>query len=1355
MSKIITLFLFYFLFFFNPLSALNSNDIPPALQEWKAWVLDEVKDRDCPLNIQTKQRECTYPTAIEVEVLENSLSFKMMVAVFKEQERVLLPFAYQNWVQDVVVDGKRKEVLGSTEAVVFLDEGEHIVEGKLFYKEMPKYLQLPSKMALVSLLREGKKVVKPKVDSTSRLWLTENQESSSSKGSLAVSIYRKLIDGHPMKMQTYLHFRVSGKMRSVLLDGIVLEGFSPSALSGNLDAKITKDKKLEVQVKAGEWVVNIDSFSAQNLFELELPKHSFNYANEETLSLQTNASYRTIEVLNAQSIDPSQSNIPKEWKQLPLYLLEKDKALKIKELYKSAKQQQQNDFVLSRELWLDFDGKGYSIKDFIKADISKVKRLESKGVLELGSVSINGKPMLINTLKDSPQKGVELREEHLEIEASSRYEKSSSILPINGWSEKFNRVTTRLNLPPGWKVFASFGSDSQSSKSWIKKWNLMDIFLLLLLSIAIYQLFGLKWSLPATLFLAFLWHEDGAPTIVWLWILVLVALIRVLGEGKIKKGLQVVFAFSMIFVVLNVLLFSVYEVRTTLYPQLEKRAYVSAASFSDKSDIYEEKAIAYEETDSIISHSRAYPTIKKISNYATRENKMMPQKKQILLQNKIDPNAIVQTGEGTPTWRWTQHSFYWQSTVGLDENLELWLISPAVTKLLNILNIVGMFFLLWMFLQGFLKTTLDGLKEKMFQTQSLKAFFFIGLLAWTPQNIHANEIPSNELLQELKTKLLETPACLPECATIEQVELGVENDKLLVTMRISAGTDVSVPILGNRNSWLPETVSVNDSNRSYLQLDKEGNLWVMLRKGVHSVSLSGSIKGLNKIMLSSQLPLHNLTLNKNPLWKINSDHKRYIELLNLDEASAKSREKTKSAIEPMVEITRTFYFGLRWYIETEVKLLNSIDQSYSLHYKLLKNESVLKKEIEVEDDEVVLHLSNTQRYYNWRSSLAITPELVLKASSQKQVTEKWKMDISSMWNMEYKGLDSDKQVAQNNLLMPTFRPWKEDALTLRLEPIKAVKGKSLTIESSHLTITQSQRYRDLTLTLNVQSSRAEQYVVELDNVEELSSVKIDGMDYYLKMNNSKLSIPLAGKAQTVVLKWKEELGTQTIYNFSKIDLNKASVNSEIALNLPRNRWILWTNGPLLGPAVLLWGVMLSVLIFALILGKFKGSPLKVRDWLLLGVGVSTSSVIIMLPIVAWIFLLRYKEQRGADLTGGWRNFVQVLIVLLTIIALGTFVGAVSVGLLGNPDMMIQGNNSYGFNLNWYSDRIGETLAQPTVVSVSMWYYRALMLLWAIWISFSLIKWLKWSWSVFSEGDMWVKSKKVKKVKVVEEKVKNE
>jgi hypothetical protein len=1355
MFKTLHVFLFTFLFFTHLLHAIQIDELPSNLEDWTAWVLDNEKEKDCPVHYATNKGICSYPTQIEVNIQDNTLTFKMMVAVFKNQQSVELPHAYQNWVKDVLVDGEKVAVLGSEKAQVFLDEGEHSIEGTFVWRETPKYLQLSSNMALVTLYKDGEKINAPKIDAQSRLWLSDSQESSTKKGTLSVSIYRKLIDGHPLKMQTNLHFRVSGKMRSVLLDGIVLDGFSPSGISGKLDAKITKDKKLEVQVKAGEWILNIDSFSPTNLLELSTPKHTFNYANQEMLSLQTNASYRTIEVTNAQSIDPSQSNIPKAWKHLALYLLEEQKPLTIKELYKSAKQQQKNEFTLRRELWLDYDGKGYSFKDHIQANISKVKRLESSEVLALGSVSINSKPMLINTLEDSKKKGVELREQKMKIEASSRYNESRSLLPVNAWSEEFDRVSMYLNLPPGWRVFASFGSDSQSAKSWIKAWNLMDIFLVLLLSIAIYQLFGLKWAIPATLFLLILWHEEGAPTMIWLWILALVALIRVLGEGKMKKVLQVVFAVSSIVVILNVLQFSVYKIRTTLYPQLENVPYV-ASYISEKENAGSRNVLKEENAGSRNVNKEMYeldtmPSMKSMPkrnfNYGGYKNIVTQQKKQILLQNKIDPNAVVQTGEGTPTWSWSHHSFFWQSTVGVDDTLEIWFITPFMTKVLNLLSVGGMLFLLWMFLQASVESSVKGLKEKFLNRQSLKAILFIPLfLAWTPQNIEAKEIPSTELLNQLKGKLLEKPACLPHCASIEQMEIFVENDKLFVNMNISAGLDVAVPILGNRNSWLPESVSVNASDKSYLQLDQQGDLWVMLRKGVHKVSMSGSIKGLNQVMLMSKLPLHNLTLKKSSEWKINSNHKSYIELVNLDKKLLTSREKTKSSLEAMVEVKRTFYFGLRWYVETEVRLLNKIDKPYTLVYDLLANESVLNKEIEVKEQKAILHLRNNHRAYAWRSSLPISFELLLKASSQKSVTETWKMDISSMWNMGHEGMESENQVVSTNQLMPTFRPWKDEVLTLSLESIKAVKGKSLTIESSHLNIVQSQRYRDLTLNLKIQSSRAQQYVIDLENVKELSSVSIDRVEHYLKIKNNQLSIPLKGKAQNVVIKWKEEAGTQSVYDFSKISLNKDSVNSKIGLHLPQNRWVLWTKGPLLGPAVLLWGVILTMFLFAVILGRIQNTPLKVRDWLLLGLGVSTSSVMIMLPIVAWIFLLKYKEEKAEELQGGMRNFIQVLIVLFTVVALSTLIGAVSAGLLGNPDMMIEGNNSYGFNLNWYSDRIGETMAQPTVVSVSMWYYRALMLLWAIWISFSLINWLKWAWSVFSAGDMWVKKEKVENKK---------
>ena len=1337
----------------SPLHAIEENQIPPSLLEWKDWVLDEVKDRECPINHTTGSPECSWFSGVEVALNNKEVNFSMNVTLYKEKSKVQLPHAHLSWVKDVLVNGNKAVVLGSSEnAWLMLNRGSHKISGSIVVKGDLKYIQLPKNIALVAFSKNGQEVSNAKVDSEARLWLDQEQSDATEKGTLVVSLYRKLIDGHPMRMETYLHFRVSGKMRSVVLDGILVDGFLPTAIKSSLNSTISEDKKLEVEVKAGEWTALIDSYSPNNIQTLEKPKYDFNYANEEIWTLVSDANYRTIEIEGVSSIDPSQTTLPKSWKSLPAYLVEEGKRFSIKELYKSAKQQQKNELKLQRNLWLDFDGQGYTVSDTIDAKISQVRRLEATNILDLASASINNQPTLITTLDKSEQKGIELREQKMTIKASSRYEGDIAMIPANGWDEKFNTVSSVLNLPPGWRLFAAFGSDNKTT-AWLDKWNLMDIFLVLLLGIAIYQLYGLTWSVPATLFLILLWHEDGSPTIIWLFILGLVAMLRVLSEGRLKKVLKLFMAGAVAIALLQVLSFSVYEIRTALYPQLEREHYDTLVDESFYDDMKAEQAFQQQHQDGFaVKEALPVPMAPNIEQsyrgknmasqsytYTQSLNKVKKNAYSKMMQNRIDPNAVVQTGIGKPKWQWHSHNFSWQSGVGSRDRLELWLVSPTVNKVLKALNILGMLFLLYMFLRESARLMMPGLKEKIHLAETGKVVLFVSLLLVTPERLQA-DMPSDKMLYQLKEKLTVAPPCLPNCASMERLEVQINEDVMQISMNISAGADISVPLLGNRNIWLPQEVLVDGSHAVNLNLDKSGGLWVMLNKGVHTIQLNGSIQGHNQIMLSSRLAIHNFSSSVNSeMWRVGSDHKSYIEISNLSIENRKAKEKSK--IEPLVEVERTFYFGQRWYVDTKVKLLNKIDKPYRLMYDLLPNESILNKEIEVKANQAILHLDNKKRYYTWRSSLPITKTLPLKASNKNQLLEVWQMDISSIWDISYRGIEPIEQLKVGDVLMPRFKPWHDENVTLSFEKTKAVKGESLTIESSTVKLLQSARYRDVTLKLSLKSSQAGQYVMNLNSATELKPTLIDGKTHYLKISNGKVSIPLQAKAQKVQLSWREEMGMDVHYNFSNINLNRASSNNTVQLTLPYNRWILWTNGPILGPAVLLWGVLLAVLLFALILGRIKGSPLKTRDWLLLGVGVSTTSVMIMLPIIIWIFTLRFREFKGDALLGWKRNLTQIGLVLLTLIAISTIIGAVSVGLLGNPEMMITGNQSYGNFLNWYSDRITGAIPEPTVLSVSIWYYRALMLVWSIWIAFSLIKWLKWAWKVFSQGDMWSKEHK--------------
>jgi hypothetical protein len=91
--------------------------------------------------------------------------------------------------------------------------------------------------------------------------------------------------------------------------------------------------------------------------------------------------------------------------------------------------------------------------------------------------------------------------------------------------------------------------------------------------------------------------------------------------------------------------------------------------------------------------------------------------------------------------------------------------------------------------------------------------------------------------------------------------------------------------------------------------------------------------------------------------------------------------------------------------------------------------------------------------------------------------------------------------------------------------------------------------------------------------------------------------------------------------------------------------------------------------------------------------------------------------------------------------MGVLVAAVSEGLLGNPEMFIRGNGSSRTSLQWFQPRTGNELPLPVVVSVSVWFYRLLMLAWALWLAASLIRWLKWAWNQFSQGGFWKNSEK--------------
>jgi hypothetical protein len=167
-----------------------------------------------------------------------------------------------------------------------------------------------------------------------------------------------------------------------------------------------------------------------------------------------------------------------------------------------------------------------------------------------------------------------------------------------------------------------------------------------------------------------------------------------------------------------------------------------------------------------------------------------------------------------------------------------------------------------------------------------------------------------------------------------------------------------------------------------------------------------------------------------------------------------------------------------------------------------------------------------------------------------------------------------------------------------------------------------------------------------------------------------------------------------------------------------------------------WPELAALIVFALILGRIKLTPLTTRHWLLLGLGFSTFSWSVLALVIIWLMLCGVREKSQLKLNW-WRfNLVQVVIAGMTVVALASVVMSLPAGLLGTPDMHVAGHNSYGNVLNWFADGSESILPIVSIITLPLWVYKVLILIWALWLSFALLRWLPWVWQCFSSDGFW-------------------
>jgi hypothetical protein len=1348
---------------------LAREDVPEPLRPWVDWVLRGHEAATCPFLAELGNRECVWPGQLSLALDASGGTFEQDVFVAIDAHVPLPGGGDGAWPEDVRAGSEAVPVdARDGEPAVRLARGVHHLSGRFVWSAPPPGLRVPASVGLVELTLNGQRVARPRRDEGGTLWLRDPGAQpaaiAAAENRADVEVHRRLEDGVPVRLETEIRLRISGEAREELLGIALPAGTLPTALHAQLPARIDPDGRLRVQLRPGEWTIRVQARVAErgDSFGPPAQPKGARWDGAEIWAVALAPELRLVEIEGAPSIDPTQTEMPPAWRELPAYRLEPGTALRFVEKRRGNQGSAADQLALQRTWHLDFDGAGATVIDRIQGTLRSSLRLEMGERTALGRVAVGGQDQPITRRAGAERLGVEVVLGGIALEADSRVEGGARRLPAVGWDRDFDSVAATLMIPPGYRLLHASGVDD-ASPTWIADWDLLSVFFVMLIGVAVWRLFGTRIAALALAALALSWTESGAPALVWLALVVMEALRRVATRGRLARWVRLAHLATGIALLAIAVPFAIHQVRVGLFPALERpwqradsmsareaeggfglpqaAAPEMAADASAIQDVPVSVTTVEAPSLAMPSRMRARGSLESVSSYG--KSNFAP-----------DPSARIPTGPGRPDWSWQQVDLSWSGPVTRDQQLGLWLLPPwanaglAIVRVLLIVAFGAVFARAWRARE----TGGDGPNVPRAPSDASAAPIAIAVLlgaALAPIAARA-DLPTPELLEQLRASLLEPPECGESCATISRLALAVAPERLELRAAIDASAETGVPLPGGgagESAWTPSGVLLDGQPAAALRRDDDGVLWLRLTPGHHEIQLVGALPPRATVELPLPLAPKRVVLATRPAgWAVvgiqpDGAASGALQLVRAARA-ARDPERPDARLEPsaiprFVQLTRALELGLSWSTRTVATRIAPEEGAIVVEVPLLAGESVTTPGVRVERGRALITIPAGEREAAYVATLAIAERIELAAPTDAPWTERWEVAAGPLWHVEAEGIPPVDELREGQRARE-WRPWPGEKLALAIERPAGSDGATLTLDRSQLALAPGLRATDANLTLALRSSQGGQHAITLPEGAQLTSLVVNGIPQPLRQEGARVPLTLTPGAREVQLGWREPRGASVLYRSSAVDLGAPSVNAHVEIAVPENRWVLFAGGPRLGPSVMFWSTLAIVAALAWGLGQLTFTPLRAQHWLLLGVGLTQAPYAASVPVVACLLLLGVRGRAAARVAtlGVWRfRLLQLALVLLTLAAAAALVYAIQHGLLGTPEMRIAGNGSDSFALRWYADRSAAQLPVPWVASLSIWWYRAAMLAWSLWLALALVGWARWAFVQWSAGGM--------------------
>jgi hypothetical protein len=1317
--------------------------IPAALRDWQGWVLRGEEFRRCPFLANTALTpgqpidksafRCAWPERLSIAVDARGGNFTQRWQVFADSW-VTLPGNLEHWPRDVRVNGAPAAVVAANGAPALrLAAGSYTIAGRFTWSTRPESLPLPASSALVDLSVDGQRVAQPERPGGA-LWLGKRR-SAGQPAAMEVQVYRLLRDEVPAYLVTRIRLNVAGEAREELLARVLPDGFTPVSLTGALPARLERDGRLRVQVRPGSHEVILSARADNVAVSLARPPVGDDrWPREEVWSFAAQDELRVAAAEGAEGIDPAQANVPGDWQRLPAFRMAADSKLTVVERSRGLSNADDNRLTLTRALWMDFDHGGFTAVDQISGTLRRDWRLDMNPPFALQSARVGADPLLV-TRGAEGRSGIEVRSPRLALTTVSRTD-TRGAMPATGWNGRFDSVNGTLHLPPGHRLIAVTGAD-EAPESWFERWGLWSVFGVLIVVVFVYWTGGpIAAGIAA---LAFLLTYQEEPGYIWLWgnLLAALAVARAAPEGRFRKLAQGYRTASFLVLALALLPFVWMQVRYALYPQLEQPNYYAAP--------YEEMMVAAAAPQDagndapppapeVSGEKREYSTVRSISDAAGLNYAQVMQ--------RYASGTRLQAGPGIPAWQYESYQYSWSGPVEAGDQVRFIHVGPVALFFWRILGVAALVVLfLWLANLSYGgRWRLPGMRAAGW----LVPLCAVAALGTAPES-RAQGAPDAHLLAELRQRLTAAPACAPQCAEVAEARVVATGERLEVVLQVSALANVAVAMPHASDRWQLDEISVDARSAVGLAREGDATLWLPLAPGAHTVRLAGRLAPAESIQVSFPQAPRAIDVRATG-WTASGVNGGRLVSGSLELARVRTERATSDPLEAgsefpaFVRVDRQFDLDLDWTARTTVTRIAPLRAPLSVEIPLVTGESVLTPGIEVRNGAALVGLGAGARQVTWQSGLVRDATLAIELPAGAARSEVWSFVVNPQWHVEFEGFPAvlPEQPDGPNWVF-RFVPRPGEKLVARIGRPEGVEGATLAIDSVNLRTVVGQRSSSSSLVFGYRSTQGGRHIVTLPAEARVTAVTVDGQPVQLRPENGELPLSLAPGSHQVSVEWEESRAVSFRTRPSGVDLRSPASNISTVVDLPASRWPLFAAGPGVGPAVLYWGELAVFVAVAWLLGRWRHSPLRFAEWLLLGLGLSTQSWWVFSFTAAWLLVMRWREQwQPAAELPRWRfNTVQVLLALFTVAAISTLVfSGIRNGLLSAPDMGVRGVNAGYGTFTWFQDKTAGVLEQPSIWSVPMWSYRLLFFIWAAWMAFALVGWLRWAFNAWKTHTLW-------------------